>query len=221
MGQPTHFLTRRRFGMFIVTVPKEFAKTQKFRWTLTANGATTTMPFHMHTDYNITPLKSSGGEPEPRVQHAAVLRFAEAGPAVRRSAGHGLQAGVTRTATVGTPMPLDVWADDDALLQQRRQRSDERAPAGHRPRRHQVSRSGHGHGVAEPGEVRRAEGRQAVASPTRARASTTVSFSEPGDYLLHVNGGDYSGNGGGGSGCCWTTAIMKVTVAGATRTGGN
>src|SRR5829696_3897628 len=23
-GQPTHFLTRRRFGMFMVTVPKEF-----------------------------------------------------------------------------------------------------------------------------------------------------------------------------------------------------
>ena len=27
MGQPTHFLTRRRYGMFMVTVPKEFGKT--------------------------------------------------------------------------------------------------------------------------------------------------------------------------------------------------
>src|SRR5689334_21867459 len=38
MSQPTHFLTRRRFGMFAVTVPKDFPKTQKVSWTLTANG---------------------------------------------------------------------------------------------------------------------------------------------------------------------------------------
>ena len=25
MGQPTHFLTRRRYGFFVVTVPKEFS----------------------------------------------------------------------------------------------------------------------------------------------------------------------------------------------------
>ena len=46
------------------------------------------------------------------------------------------------------------------------------------------------------------------------RATTTVSFSEPGDYVLHININDYSGNGGGGSGCCWTTVMMKVAVKG-------
>src|SRR5204862_1333539 len=53
-------------------------------------------------------------------------------------------------------------------------------------------------------------------------ASTTVSFSEPGDYMLHVTANDYSGNGGGGSVCCWTTALVKVSVAGASpvTTGG-
>ena len=45
--------------MFVVTMPKEFGKTQKITWTLTANGVTTSVPFHMHTDYNITPMKSS------------------------------------------------------------------------------------------------------------------------------------------------------------------
>src|SRR6476620_1526267 len=34
MGQPTHFLTRRRFGMFTVTLPKEFTRTQKLSWSL-------------------------------------------------------------------------------------------------------------------------------------------------------------------------------------------
>ena len=53
----------RRFGMFIVTVPKEFSRTQKIYWTLAANGTTTSVPFHMHTDYNITPAKSSEESP--------------------------------------------------------------------------------------------------------------------------------------------------------------
>ena len=43
--------------------------------------------------------------------------------------------------------------------------------------------------------------------------STTVSFSEAGDYVLHVTANDYSGNGGGGTVCCWTTAMIKVSVS--------
>ena len=39
-----------------------------------------------------------------------------------------------------------------------------------------------------------------------------LQHSEPGDYVLHININDYSGNGGGGSGCCWTTVLMKVAV---------
>jgi streptolysin S family bacteriocin protoxin len=32
--------------------------------------------------------------------------------------------------------------------------------------------------------------------------------------MLHVTANDYSGNGGGGAGCCWTTAIVQVSVTG-------
>src|SRR6516225_1245182 len=35
MGQPTHFMTGRRYGMFTVTVPKEFGRQQQLAWTLT------------------------------------------------------------------------------------------------------------------------------------------------------------------------------------------
>ena len=42
------------------------------------------------------------------------------------------------------------------------------------------------------------------------KASETVTFSEPGDYMLHVTANDYSGNGGGRSVCCWTTAIVNA-----------
>jgi len=30
--------------------------------------------------------------------------------------------------------------------------------------------------------------------------------------MLHVTANDYSGDGGGGFGCCWTTALLKVSV---------
>jgi hypothetical protein len=40
-----------------------------------------------------------------------------------------------------------------------------------------------------------------------------VKFSEPGEYVLHVTANDYSGEGGGGFVCCWTTAMLKVSVS--------
>ena len=48
--------------------------------------------------------------------------------------------------------------------------------------------------------------------PFRGKATTTVTFSQPGEYVLHVNANDYSGEGGSGEVCCWTTALVKVTV---------
>ena len=44
------------------------------------------------------------------------------------------------------------------------------------------------------------------------RATTNVTFAEPGDYILHLIANDYSGDGGGGFGCCWSTALLKVSV---------
>ena len=112
-GQPTHFLTRRRFGMFIVTVPKEFPKTQKIYWTLIANGVTNTVPFHMHTDYNITPTKSTEESPTREYNKPPVLKLAEGGPQFSGPYA-SMSKALERTATVGTPMPLELWADDDA-----------------------------------------------------------------------------------------------------------
>ena len=57
-------------------------------------------------------------------------------------------------------------------------------------------------------EARRRQGRRAVPR----QGATTAKFSEPGEYILHVTANDYSGDGGGGEVCCWTTAMVKVTV---------
>ncbi|HKT79856.1 MAG TPA: hypothetical protein VJP86_06520, partial [Vicinamibacterales bacterium] len=113
MGQPTHFMPRRKYGMFTVTVPKEFPKTQKISWTLTANGVTTTIPFYMHTDYNITPLRGSEESPDGTFNLPPVMRFEENGPAFTGPTVTPAKA-LTRTATAKTPMPLDIWAEDDA-----------------------------------------------------------------------------------------------------------
>jgi len=49
-------------------------------------------------------------------------------------------------------------------------------------------------------------------APFSGKATTNVTFSEPGEYVLHVTANDYSGEGGGGFVCCWTTAVVKVSV---------
>jgi hypothetical protein len=48
--------------------------------------------------------------------------------------------------------------------------------------------------------------------PFSGSATVTVKFSLPGDYVLHVTANDFSGDGGTGFGCCWTTAVMRVTT---------
>jgi hypothetical protein len=218
LGQPTHFLTRRRFGMFVVTVPREFAKTQKLTWTLTANGVTTSVPFHMHTDYNLTPFKSSEESPNREFNHPPVLRFTEAGPTLVGPVA-AMGGALERSATVGVPMPLDLWADDDALYS-----SGGNAPlTGERPPVNLTLSKYRGPGnvaVADAPIKFTALKGGTPAEPYSGRASTTVTFDRPGDYVLHLTANDYSGNGGGGSGCCWTTVMIKVAVKAGAGTSG-
>jgi hypothetical protein len=43
-------------------------------------------------------------------------------------------------------------------------------------------------------------------------ATTTATFTTPGDYMLRAQVNDDSGDGGAGEQCCWTNALVKVTV---------
>src|SRR5438552_3986804 len=99
MGQPTHFLTRRRYDMFVVTVPKEFGKAQKCTWTLSVNGTTSTIPFYMHTDYNVSPFKSTEESHDHMFNTPPVLRFDEKGPSFQGPAA-AIAKALARTATV-------------------------------------------------------------------------------------------------------------------------
>ena len=68
-----------------------------------------------------------------------------------------------------------------------------------------------------PGSVQFAESQTKLAG---GKATTTATFSEPGDYILHAVVDDGSGESAGNFGyhCCWTNTQVKVTVKGATMT---
>jgi len=110
-------------------------------------------------------------------------------------------------------MTLDLFADDDAQYA-----SGTNAPMNQTPPPVTVTVSKY----RGPGTVTIADPRPKLAAlkggkadePYSGQASTTVKFATPGEYMLHVTANDFSGNGGGGSGCCWTTAIVKVSVTG-------
>jgi len=206
-GQPTHFLPGRQVGVFTITVPKEFTPQQRLTWTIVDNGETTAIPLRMNTDYNISPFEDAAvGNTPPS------LKFEQNGPAIQ-----GPIASVSKalpvTATVNTPLELPLWANDDAKYT-----SGTNAPMRNpRPPVTALWSKYRGPGKvtfapanAKP-KFETITGGQ-VGQPYAGKSSVSATFSEPGDYILHVVGNDYSGPGGGGEVCCWTTAMLKVTV---------
>ena len=72
-GQPTHFLPKRQWGVFTVTVPKDFGA-KKLTWTLVANGKTT-------NPAGLDPLMGAGNPFQGRDrQYAALYRLHAPGP---------------------------------------------------------------------------------------------------------------------------------------------
>ena len=211
-GQPTHFLPNRGFGMFTITVPKNTPPTEKLWWTLTVNGVTQRVSFYMSPDYNITPQQASEESPGGKYNRPPILRITANGSPIQNPVANIANA-LDRTATVGTPMPIEFWIEDDALYA-----SGSNAPIGDRAKIVEVIVSKY----RGPGDVTVAKGLEKLttvkggkpAEPYAATGATTVSFSEAGTYLLHVTVNDLSGPGGGATGCCWTTALLKVTVKG-------
>jgi hypothetical protein len=200
-GQPTHFQTGRQWGMFTVRVPADFGK-KKLIWTLVANGQELVIPASLHPDYEISPFSESAvGNTPP------VLRFEENGPSTQGPAG----LIVERTARVGNPLTLTAWVQDDAKLT---------TSSGAPPKNLGLAVTVHWTKFRGPGAVTFANARPAVEKltggtpgvPFSGKATTTVTFSTAGDYTLHVVLNDYSGEGGGGFQCCWTTGQMKVKV---------
>jgi hypothetical protein len=212
-GQPTHFLPRRRFGMFAIDVPKTFSKTDKVWWVVTVNGVTNKVPLYMNKDYYVSPFTSTEESPNGGHNAPPQIRFEEGGPSFQ---GPAITIGkaISRTATAGMPMALNLWIDDDALYSNGGSgpMTADRAPVTLTISKYR------GTGAITIADARpkltTTKGGKAM-EPYSGKASTTVTFSQPGEYVLHVTANDYSGNGGGGSVCCWTNALLKITVSAA------
>lgn len=238
-GQPTHFLSGRQWGMFAITVPKDFGN-KRLTWTLTANGHTATVSFWTNPQYWIDFYKNTanGNEP-PRI------KFSPAGPEL---IGPPREKFVqTLSATVGTPLDLTAWAADQPPTIVFNTEGGAAAAGRAAPRppvnepmpaivggRVIAGTPATGGGAAAAAAARRGDiqilwrkyrgpGDVKIADETInlenggdakkfVEAKTTATFSAPGTYWLRAQVNDSSGNGGGGDQCCWTTAHVVVNV---------
>jgi hypothetical protein len=198
-GQPTHFNPGRAWGLFAIKVPADFGD-NKLTWTIVANGQTTVIPAGLKADYEISPLvEAAVGNTPP------VLGFAESGPTVQGP----LALMTERTAKRGVPLPLTVWVSDDAKFTTSSGARPKNAPPPVTVKWIKYRGSA---GVTFSKDRPEVEKSDRAGVPFAGKASTTVTFAETGDYILHVTANDYSGDGGTGFQCCWTTGMVKVSV---------
>jgi hypothetical protein len=198
-GQPTHFLPRRQWGIFTVTVPQNFG-TDKLIWTLVANGQTTSVPAHLDARWEIAPFVDVGiGNTPP------IISFEDGGPSVQGPVG----ISTALDTTLRNPLTLNLWAADDAKTFQ----------GGKLPDTPPVTVTWsmfRGPGAVKFSNnkpaVEKADGKWKTPQAFSGKATTTATFSEPGEYVLRVVANDWSGDGGGGFQCCWTNAQVKVSV---------
>jgi hypothetical protein len=113
-------------------------------------------------------------------------------------------------ATVGEPLTLTVWVSDDAKV-----------PVGalnapKSPAAVITWTKFRGPGTVtfakEKPPAEKTDWKAPPPANFMGKATTTATFSEPGDYIIEVAANDWSGEGGRGFQCCWTSAQVKVAV---------
>lgn len=205
LGQPTHFLPGRRHGMFTIIAPKDFTAEQRMIWTVVANGQSTSIPLRLHPDYVVSPFTDVAVKNVP-----PVLRFDENGRSIQGPVA-SLSTALARSTSVSSPLSLTVFASDDAKYASGTMALPLKPPPPVRLRWSKYRGPGSvTFDSAEPSMATLNGG--AINVPFSGKSTATARFSEPGDYVLHVTALDYSGEGGGGEVCCWTTAMVKVSV---------
>ena len=197
-GQPMHFLPRRRWGVFTVTVPRGFGSS-RITWTLAANGKKTAIPASLDPLWELSPFKDATGNTPP------FIGFSASGPFVQGPRGHS-----TLVTTVLThPVTLALWVADDANV----------VPGATPPRTPSVTifwSKFRGPGTVSFSEerpiVEKADFEAPPHTAFHGKATTTATFSEAGEYILSALANDWSGEGGRGFQCCWSNAQVRVTV---------
>ena len=196
-NQPTHFmpvpssvdgLARRYYCVLNVTLPPG-SESERVVWTLRWDDETYSVPGHITAeDYAIEEPDQPG-----RSSVSPLVRFLEpAGPEGRGRDGD-LVAGPFTTG-VGDPLSIEVSVSEPMT---------ENPNLGFE----QVTVLWSKH--QGPGDVAFSPTNQMPVSDG-VEATTTATFSEPGDYMLRLQA--YEGRQPWGSQCCWTNAFVRVTV---------
>jgi hypothetical protein len=207
-GQPTHFMPRRNTGVFTIVVPND-KPTSERTWTVTAHGETVSIPSNLRPEWGIDALKEiTNGNTPP------VLKFDPAGKPAQGPGGITSQMSVTLPSAAA----LNVWVTDDGIrkrqgdtdnLDDAAVRASRSANAPPRPPALGVAWSKY----RGPGRVVFGEATPKIVD---GRATTSVTFAEPGEYVLRVLAWDDSGPQAfvmaGGFQCCWTNAYVKVSA---------
>jgi hypothetical protein len=200
-GQPTHFLTGRQWGLFTVTVPADFG-TNKLTWTLISNGQTLSVPASLNPLWEINAFR------EPTTRNTP--------PVIKFAGGSSMQGprpmATGLSASAGKPLTLSVSVSDDAVMPLIGSTGMDQ------PKTPPVTLTWSK--FRGPGVVTFTDAKPAVelakagagGGGVSGTASTSATFSEPGEYVLLVVANDWSGVGGHGYQCCWTNAQVKVSV---------
>lgn len=186
-GQPSYLYPRRNWGVFAVKVPADFGDKNKVVWTVKIRGQTFSVPGSLREEWQIDALQGEAGSNNT----PPVLGFDADGPK-----GSG-PAGVTveRTANVGKPLTITAIVKDDGAGLTR---------GGFPVTLTWFTHQGPAAVMFSPSTSR--------LTPTGGTASTTATFSKPGDYIIRVRANDSDVVAAGHSQCCWTNGFVKVRV---------
>ena len=185
---------QRNRGVFTVTVPAGFR--DAVVWTLVNQERTFSVPANAQTSaYQLQWPMAMGSQPP-------LVRFSPDGPAGRGPTGIDAEP---LSTSVDTPISLSVWVHDDSVREEepiavRRRRGS--APALN------VTWFKH----TGPGSV--VFGTHTEPIPEEGgMVTTTVTFDQPGDYLIRVRADNFGRiDSTAGDQCCWTNGYVKVTV---------
>ncbi len=188
-GQPTHFHPRRHWGVFAVVVPADFGQ-QKVTWSLNVRGQAYAISGSLQPDWEIDAIvgEASADNTPPSI------RFVSGGPA-----GQG-PLGITSasfTTAVGKPLVVPLIVTDDG-------KAEPIARAANPVELTWFLHQGPGPVTFTPATSK--------LTATGGTTDVSVSFSQPGQYLLRVRANDSPIVSAGHAQCCWTNAFVRVTV---------
>lgn len=192
-GQPTHFDARRHWGVFTVVVPANFGS-KKVTWMLRSRGDSVAIPGSLDPLWQIDALEGEAGANNT----PPVLKL---GTPEKEGRGPGGVTSQTLRASVGLPLEVSVWAQDDGRALPSTAANRPETPVTLTWFKHQ----GPGNVVFAPATAR--------VPNVGGKSTTTALFSTPGEYILRVRATDASGVASAGhEQCCWSNGFIKITV---------